>query len=155
MKLKTNPSQSAPISSGFTSTILARMFFIAVAAALWAARTRRTATRLQFLLPRGKHFCFALGRKTGTELGLAVLRERLEPGERIARSFTKRPECQAFAECAVDLRASESALFSSPHRHVRPRLHFLPREKILRYPCESRVRFQCGFDSIEHSADTE
>jgi hypothetical protein len=30
-----------------------------VAAALWVARARRTATRLQFLLlPRGKHFSF-------------------------------------------------------------------------------------------------
>src|SRR6266571_7360401 len=153
MKLKTNPSQSARISSGFTSTILVRMRFIAVAAALWAARTRRTATRLQFLLPRGKHFCFALGRKTGTELGLALLRQRLEPGERIARSFTKRPECQAFAECAVDLRASESALFSGPDRHVRPRLHFVLREEIFSYPCERRTRLQSSFDPIKHSAD--
>src|SRR6266436_4145215 len=44
---------------------LGENFFHAVAAALRAACARRTATRIQFLLPRGKHFRLALGRKTG------------------------------------------------------------------------------------------
>src|SRR6266568_1371180 len=153
MKLKTNPSQSARISSGFTSTILVRMRFIAVAAALWAARTRRTATRLQFLLPRGKHFCFALGRKTGTQLGLALLRQRLEPGERVACRFGERLERQPFVECTVNFRASESALFSGPDRHVRPRLDFVLRKEIFSYPCERRTRLQSSFDPIKHSVD--
>ena len=41
-----------------------------------ASHTVSTATRLQFLfLPRGKHFCFAFGRKTGAQFRLSLLRQ--------------------------------------------------------------------------------
>src|SRR5439155_1201900 len=53
---------------------VAKEFSHSVAAALRAARTRRTATRLQFFLPGGKHLCFAFGRKTGAQFRFPVSR---------------------------------------------------------------------------------
>src|SRR5207249_9100464 len=129
--------------------------FHAVAAALRAARTRRTATRLHLLLPYGENLCFVLRRKTGTQLRLAISRLGFEPGERVARSFCERPECQPFAQRALDLCASQSALSASPHGHIGPRLHFLPRKKIFCHPCECRFRFHCGFGFIKHAAHAE
>src|SRR6266446_721487 len=92
-----------------------------------------------FLLPRRENLHFAFWCNPRAQLPLPLLRQRLEPGECVARSFCERPEGQAFAQPAVDFRASEPALFPSPDRHVGPRLDFLPREKIFRYPCECRV----------------
>src|SRR5207237_585444 len=120
-----------------------------------ALRQRSLRRRDLFLLvvPCSEHFCFAFGCKTGAQFRLSILWERLEPGECIASSFGERPECQPFAQRAIDLCVSESAPFSSPNRHVRPCLDFLVREKILCYPCKRRVRFQCSFDFIEHCTD--
>ena len=65
-------------------------FFHTVAAALWAARTRRTATRLQFLfLPRGEHFGFALRCNAGFHVRLSILRPGFEPGKRVTRGVIK------------------------------------------------------------------
>src|SRR6266542_1694730 len=91
------------------------------------------------LLPRRKHFHLPFGRKPGAHFRLPILRKRLEPGESVVCSFREWPEDQAVAQCTVDFCTRESALFSSPDRHVGPRLNFLSRQKIFRYPCERRV----------------
>src|SRR5215470_12995463 len=86
---------------------------------------------------------------------LALLRKRLEPGKRIARSDVQRPKRQALAQCASNVRSRNRVIFPRPDRHVRPRLHFLISQKFFAYPSELCVRLQGALDSIEHSADAE
>src|SRR5215211_6999541 len=86
---------------------------------------------------------------------LALLRERLEPGERIARGDVQRSKCQALAQRATNVCSRNRIIFPSPHRHVRPGLHFLLAQKLLVYPSELRVRLQGGLNSIQHRADAE
>ena len=42
------------------------------------------------LLPRCERFRLAFGCKTGVQFRLSILRQRLEPGERVARRFSER-----------------------------------------------------------------
>src|SRR5437016_10019708 len=86
---------------------------------------------------------------------LALLRERLEPGERIACSDVERSKSQALAQRATNVRSRNRIIFPSPHRHVRPGLHFLLSQKFLAYPGKLRVRLQGALNSIEHPADAE
>src|SRR5213592_1647347 len=106
-----------------------------------------------FFFPRGQYFRLTFRCQPRAELRLSILRKRLEPGECVVCSFRERPEGQAVAQCTVDFCTRESAVLSSPDRHVGPRLNFLSRQKIFHYPCERRVLIQCGFDLIKHSAD--
>src|SRR6267142_2159948 len=86
---------------------------------------------------------------------LALLRERLEPGERIARGDVERSKRQALAQRATNVRSRNRIIFPSPHRHVRPRLHFLLSQKFLAYPSKLRVRLQGALNSVQHPADAE
>src|SRR5207253_8049140 len=73
-------------------------------------------------VPGGENFSFAFGYDSSAQFRLSIRRLGLEPGERVARSFCKRPECQPFAQRAIDFCASQSALFPSPDGHIGPRL---------------------------------
>src|SRR4029453_12570423 len=86
---------------------------------------------------------------------LALLRERLEPGERIACGDVERSKRQAFAQRATNVRSRNRIIFPRPHRHIRPRLYFLLSQKFFAYPSKLRVRLQGALNSIEHSADAE
>src|SRR4030095_15881224 len=86
---------------------------------------------------------------------LARLRERLEPGERIARGDVEWSKRQAFAQRASNVRSRNRIVFSCPHRHVRPGLHFLLSQKLFVYPSKLHVRLQSALNSIEHPADAE
>src|SRR6266850_4325986 len=86
---------------------------------------------------------------------LALLRERLEPCERIACSVVERSKRQALAQRATNVRSRNRIIFPSPNRHVRPGLHFLISQKFLAYPGKLRVRLQGGLNSVQHSADAE
>src|SRR5215211_8586381 len=86
---------------------------------------------------------------------LALLRERLEPGERIACSDLQRSKRQALAQSATNVCSRNRIIFPSPHRHVRPGLHFLLSQKFFVYPGKLRVRLQGAFNSIEHPLDAE
>src|SRR4029077_10354565 len=107
------------------------------------------------LVPLRDYFSFALWRETSFRMRLALLRKRLEPGERIARGDVERSKRQALAQRAADVRSRYRIIFPSPHRHVRPGLHFLLSQKFLVYPGKLRVRLQGPFNSIEHPADAE
>src|SRR6266568_8536994 len=180
MKKKMNPSQSARSSSGFTSTILEKSFFISGEHTrlgccfrrpcrkrlvpnqnrVWRGAKRATPGRVRspdsfLLFPRGENLRFALSRNTGAQLRLSILRERFKPDERVTRRVGQRTKRQTFAQPATDARSGEAALFSSPHRHIRPRLDFLLRKKFLAHPDEVRIRFPYVFNSIEHCADAE
>src|SRR5438094_2157639 len=86
---------------------------------------------------------------------LAFLRERLEPGERIACGDVEWSKRQALAQRATNVRSRNRIIFPSPNRHVRPGLHFLLSQKFLAYPSKLRVRLQGGFDSVEHRSNAE
>src|SRR5438445_9656818 len=86
---------------------------------------------------------------------LALLRERLEPGERIACSVVERSKRQALAQRATNVRSRNRIIFPSPHRHIRPGLYFLLSQKFLAYPSKLRVRLQGALNSIEHPTDAE
>src|SRR4029077_6779587 len=108
-----------------------------------------------FRLPSLQNFRFSFGRQTRAHFRLSILRERFEPGERVARCVSERPECQAFAQGSIDLRPRESELVASPNRHVRPGLDLLLLKKLVRQPGETRVRLQCAFNTIEHGGNAE
>src|SRR5258705_2996452 len=126
-----------------------------MAAALRAVCTRRTPTRLHLLLPSAQNFRFALWGETSFRMRLALLRKRLEPGERIACGDVERSKRQALAQRAADVRSRNRIIFPSPHRHVRPGLDFLLSQKFFVYPGELRIRLQGALNSIEHPADAE
>src|SRR5882757_8872758 len=86
---------------------------------------------------------------------LTLLRERLEPGERIACSNVERSKRQALAQRATNVRSRNRIIFPSPDRHVRPGLHFLLSQKVLAYPGKLRLRLQCGLNSVQHLTDPE
>ena len=86
---------------------------------------------------------------------LSVRRQRLEPGERIARGDIEWSERQAFAQGTTNICSRNRIIFSRPHRHVRPGLHFLLIQKFFAYPSKFRVRLQGALNSIEHPADAE
>src|SRR5439155_12172048 len=99
-------------------------------------------------LPRGKRFRFALWRETSFRMRLALLRERLEPGERIACGDVERSKRQSLAQRATNVRSRNRIIFPSPDRHVRPGLQFLLTQKFLAYPSKLRVRLQGTLHSV-------
>src|SRR5256885_421084 len=99
------PSQSARISSGFTSTILEKMrFTVNDETRMWndkgitkpqefssfehlsLFRHSSLGFRHFLLVTRGEDFHLAFGRKAGAQFRLPILRQRFEPCERVARS---------------------------------------------------------------------
>src|SRR5436190_4390712 len=88
-------------------------------------------------------------------MGLALLRERLEPGERIACGDVERSKRQALAQRTTNVRSRNRIIFPRPHWHVRPGLHFLLSQKFLAYPGKLRVRLQCALNSVQHPPDAE
>src|SRR4029077_14882900 len=90
------------------------------------------------LVPLREYFSFTLWRETSFRMRLALLRERLEPGERIARGDVERTKRQALAQRAINVRSRNRIIFASPNRHVRPGLHFLLSQKVLAYPGKLR-----------------
>src|SRR3954451_11659685 len=85
----------------------------------------------------------------------ALLRKRLEPGERIARGDIERSKRQALAQGATDVRSRNRIIFAGPDRQIRPGLHFLLSQKVLAYPGKLRVRLKRGLNSIQHPADAK
>src|SRR6478609_666242 len=100
------------------------------------------------LVPLRKYFSFALWRETSFRMRLALLRKRLEPGERIACGDVKRSKRQALAQRATNVRSRNRIIFPGPDQHVRPGLHFLLSQKVLAYPRELRVRLQRALNSV-------
>src|SRR6266700_4737361 len=86
---------------------------------------------------------------------LTLLRKGLKPGDRVARRYVERSKRQALAQRATNVRSRNRIIFPSPHRHIRPGLHFLLSQKFLAYPSKLRVRLQGALNSVQHLANAE
>ena len=102
-----------------------------------------------------KNFCFALWRETGFWMRLSILRERLEPGERVARRDIQWPERQAFVQRATDIRARNRISFSVHTGMSDHGCTFCSVKNSSSHPRELRVRLQRIFDSVEHAANAD
>src|SRR5947208_14889510 len=79
-------------------------------------------------------------------------RSTLFPYTTLFRSRSKR---QALTQRATNVRSRNRVIFPSPHRHIRPGLHFLLSQKFLVYPSKLRVRLQGAPNSVKHPADAQ